>query len=322
MAIPDIESRTVALRVSSDDFPDNYSVSSYSSGSDSWLMEDLFDNSPGFPSHNISHSSCGSSNSRLDYEEHLWRSWDADQDTFCADPLLAPIQVREQGQTRTARKLPSQIQHERTETSKLQHLKRAPATRSPRRKSRIQAYSPSTAVRTNYLPYISSEPEAVDDRQDYHMKCHSWPTPAGPLVRPQRSRANTTPAPTCILKFSRPSNLSTCTALNQNNGPPIADISILRSQPPTPTFLQFPYVPERDLMDLMVETSAFSDDEDDEPPTLKSAIKYTKSVLNLHRAAANSESEKLPVEKAKRKPRMTLRRAMSSFLSKKKGATL
>ncbi|KAL2065746.1 hypothetical protein VTL71DRAFT_3416 [Oculimacula yallundae] len=325
MAVQEVAYRSASCQVSSDGFSDHYSVSSYSSESDSWLMEDMFEDSQGSTSCNTIHTSYDSSISQLDDHEHIYRWWDANKENVSPDPLFYPvtskaIQVREQGQLGTTRKLPSQIQYESTETCKTQHLKRASATRSPRRKGHSRADPSATIVKPAYSAFPPNSQESTNDKQDYHMKCHSWPAPTGPRSRPQRSRANTTPNLTAIHKTSRPSNLSTCTILDHSSKSSLRDYYTPASVISNPTSPHMPYYPERNLMVLMAEeTSAFSDDEDnDESLTLKSAM---KSVLNLGRAT-NVESEKFPVEKAKLKPKRSFLRAMSSLLHLKKGATV
>ncbi|KAG4437084.1 hypothetical protein IFR05_007418 [Cadophora sp. M221] len=289
----------------------------------------MFDQSHSNKSYDHTHSSYGSYISQLEDEEHIWHLWDESKDMISPEPLLYPvasnpIQVREQGQLGTTRKLPSQIQLDTTKSQKTNQLKRRSATRSPRRITRTRVHPPSPVTKTIYSPFPPGVPAVTDLHQDYHMKCHSWPIQAEPQVRPRRLRANTTPAPTVpsIRKVSRPSNLSTCTILNQSNESSPADIVLPLFMSSAPVSHQFPPFPERDLMDFMVETSAFSDDEDDEDasPAFVVAI---KSVLNLGRGISNVEGEKLPVEKTKKKaPRRTLRGALNALLKKKKGATL
>ncbi|KAH9208744.1 hypothetical protein DL95DRAFT_467462 [Leptodontidium sp. 2 PMI_412] len=330
IAIQDIERRTVGCQVSSGDFPDSCSMSSDSSeDSDNWLMEDMFEQSQSNTSYDKTHSSYGSHISQLEDEEDIWRLWDGSKDTPSPEPLLYPvtsdpIQVREQGQLGTTRKLPSQIQFDTTESPKTNQLKRCSATRSPRRITRARVHPPSPVAKTSYSPFPPGTTKVANLHQDYHMNYHSWPVPNEPQARPQRLRANTTPTPAVpsIRKVSRSSNLSTCKILNQSHVSSPADITLPLFMSSAPTSPQFTPFPERDLMDLMVETSAFSDDEDDEDnaPVFVVAM---KSVLNLGRGSSKVEGEKLPVEKAKKKdPRRTLRGALKSFLKKKKGATL
>lgn len=294
-------------------------------------MEDMFAQSQFIHSIDNSHSSYGSSFSQVEDEENIWRLWDANKDTFAPERLLYPvtsnpISVGEQGQLGTAHKISSQIQSDIIEPRKTNHLKRSSATRSPRRITRTWFDPPSPTAKISYSQFhLPSNATAPKPHQESHMKCHSWPAPTEPRVRPQRSLANSTAVPTVpsTRQVSRPSNLSTYTTLDQNYESSPADISMsiaMRSASISP---RFPPLPERDLMDMMVEISAFSDDDDDDEDEVPAFVIAMKSVLNLGRGTPEGEGEKLAVDKAKRTaPRRTLRRTLSSLLKIKKGATL
>ncbi|KAH7333372.1 hypothetical protein BKA65DRAFT_507655 [Rhexocercosporidium sp. MPI-PUGE-AT-0058] len=328
-AMAKVESRTIACQESSPDFADGCSISCSSEDSDSWLMEDMFEQSHRNTSTNNSHSSYGSYISQLEDEEYIWGLWDTRKDMVSPEPLhhpntSKPAQVREQGDLGAAQKLPSQMRFDTTKSRKTTQLKRHSATRSPHRIARTRLDPPSPAGRKAYSPFPPRTPPVPDLHQDYHMKYHSWPVPTKPEVRPQRLRANTTPTPTVqsVRKVNRPSNLSTCVTLEQNDGTISTDNSVPLSMCSAPTSPQFPPLPGRDLLDLMVETSAFSDDEDDENH-VPAFVLAMKSVLKIGRGDANVEGEKLSVVETKKiASKKTLRGALGSLLKLKKGATL
>ena len=68
-------------------------------------------------------------------------------------------------------------------------------------------------------------------------------------------------------------------------------------------------------MDMMVETSAFSDDEDDENEDGPGFVGAMKSVLNLGRSTSNTELDKLSFEKGSGK---VARRNLSDTLNQLK----
>ncbi|PVH74042.1 hypothetical protein DL98DRAFT_519527 [Cadophora sp. DSE1049] len=327
MAKRDVEIRTVACQVSSEDFQDHGSLSSYTSGdTDSCVMEDMFESFQFDPSYNNNHSSYGSSISQLDDEEQIWRLWDANEDKVSPQPLLYPvisdpIQVREQGQLGTSRRLPSQIQSDARESRKGHHLQRSSATRSPRHITRTRVDPSPPVAKTVYSAFPPDIPTIPKLQQNCHLKCHSLPIPTERRVRPQRSRANTTPAPSVpsLHQGSHRSNLNTTAEPNHKVQTSSAWPLSMHSAPTSPGY---PPLPGRDLMDIMVETSAFSDDEDDEDESPRFVVAM-KSVLNLGRSTSSTEIEKPHVEKARRNvPRRNLSDTLNSWFKKKKRATL
>lgn len=327
MSKQDVDFRTVPGQVSSEDFLDHGSLSSYTSEeSDSWVMEDMFESSHFDRSFNSNHSSYGSSLSQLDDEEQIWRLWDANEDKVSPKTLLYPvisnpIQVQEQGQVGTTRTLPSQIQSDARQSRKGHQLQRSSATRSPRHVTRARVDPSTPGAKTVYSAFPPDIPAMPKLQQDGHIKCHSLPTPDEPRVRPQRSRANTTPAPSVpsLHQGSLRSNQNTNPAPNHKVQTASAWPLCIQSAPTSPGY---PPLPERDLMDLMVETSAFSDDEDDEDEG-PGFVVAMKTVLNLGKSNSHTELEKLPIDKAGRKvPRRNLGDTLNSWFKKKKRVTL
>ncbi|KAK0111259.1 hypothetical protein ONS95_001631 [Cadophora gregata] len=327
-----VDSRSDGFQASSEDFPDHCSLSLYSSGeSDSWVMEDMFESSQFNPSYNRNHSSFGSSLSQLEDEEQIWRMWDANEDSVSSEPLLCvsePVKVRDQEQHGTTRKLPSQIQSDILQSRKVHQLQRSSATRSPRRTTRARVDPTSPVAKTTYSAFPPETQSVPKVQRGYHGKCASFPAPTEPRMRPQRSRANTTPAP-CPPSlhqdiFTSDLNSSATSSHKSQDSSTYLEMPLfMHSAPVSP---QYPPPPERDLMDLMVETSRFSDDEDDEDEDQEDGPGFVvamKSVLNLRRSNSSTDIEKLAVEKARVKPsRRNLSDTLNSWFKKKNRATL
>ncbi|KAK2629717.1 hypothetical protein QTJ16_000537 [Diplocarpon rosae] len=285
-------SRDVACQVSSEELWSRYSVSTAASDDD-WLMEDIFgpDESRALAT---SPSSDGSSASPLDDEEQLWRRYESVSPFYQNTPT--PIQAREQAHYRISRRSPAPPQL--LDAARVTQLARSQTIRSPRRPKLAEApWSPSPTPTPTPTPLPASQATTPESEPEAHTRYHSWPLPDVPLQpKPRlRARANTAPA-------TRPT-------------PPLDHY--LCSEPSSPLF-----APAPSLMDLgTVETSAFSDDEDDDgAPRLCHRV---KTVLQLGKTSAPVAGEKLPVARAQRaKPRRSWGGVWHSLLKGKKGATL
>ncbi|KAI6711022.1 hypothetical protein JHW43_006451 [Diplocarpon mali] len=325
--------REAACQLSSEELWSRYSVSTGTSDDD-WLMEDILGPDESNPLGN-SHSSCGSSVSQLDDEERIWRRYDAPQNHRTISPFYqptsTPVQAREQGHYSDSRKLPCRDPDELLDPEHLPPLTRCQAVRSPRRKHRAGPLSPPPSSHANnYHALPPHPPSTAESGTEYYIKYHSWPLPDAPLQPTPRlrARANTSPDPAAPSgrPASRPTRLGTCTTFAPDSRPgaaaPVTPPPSACSAPSSPSSPLFAPVPS--LMDLMaVETSAFSDDEDDDDvPRLCHRM---KTALQLGKASASLAvaGEKLPVEKAKRtKPRRSWSGVLNSLLKGKKGATL
>jgi len=327
MAEHEVDHGTIDFQVPPEDFQDLCSSSSLrSSGeSDSWVMEDMFEPSQFSPTYTNNHSSFDSSLSQLEDEEQIWRMWDTNEDFVSPKPLLYPnisdpVKVRDHGQLGTTRKLPSQIQSG-IQSRKASQLSRSSATRSPRRFAGAPIVPTSPVAKTFYSAFPSDTQAVPKLHQRYHEKCDSLPAPSEPRLRPQRSRAMTTPAPSgpSIGQATLPSSRNAPAATNVESQSS-SECLFMRSAPVSP---QYPHFHERDLMDMMVETSAFSDDEDDENEDGPGFVGAMKSVLNLGRSTSNTELDKLSFEKGSGKvARRNLSDTLNSWFKKKKRVTL
>lgn len=313
---------TVACQVSFNEIPTRLSLLSNSSDeSDFWMTDNLLADYEDDTFLGNSHSSYSSSNTQLEDEEKIWCLYDDLKDI--ASP--ASSQEASPGDNHDVVNQGVALTNSTSiEIAKKVHLKRASATRSSRRNKR-----PKTPVSpTAYSAFPACTPTPDAPSQEYHMRYHSWPLPSEAPTehrdKPQgRTRANTTSAVPTIRKVSRPSKLSMDTthdihtSTSQISMPACTDVT-----PPSPLLMSSP---DRDLMAMMADISAFSDDEDDEEPGDKSTIVLAvKSVLSLGMFGAGSENERFSVQQVRMKSQKRTRSGAlrAWFSGKNKGATL
>jgi hypothetical protein len=175
-------------------------------------------------------------------------------------------------------------------------------------------YTPEAAVnslpRTTYSPFPTtpltnvdhnSQPAYLHPTEPTHTQHKSWPVRVESKMNqaPLRSRAHTTPSQ---FKVKHPSNLSTCTTLDNKS-------STLTSSSSTHLYmLSAPVSPQfgPPLMDMMKSAWDYDDDDEDSQGKSQRFVEWV---------------EKLHIRKPRRKGG-SLSKALKGVFGKKKGATL
>jgi hypothetical protein len=162
-------------------------------------------------------------------------------------------------------------------------------------------YSPfPTTPLTNFEH--SSQPAYLHPTEPTHAQHKSWPVRVESKMNqaPLRPRADTSPSQ---LKVKHPSNLSTCTTLDNESSSTTSSSSTnlyMRSAPVSPQFAP-------PLMDMMKSAWDYDDDDDEDDPGKPQ--RFVEWVEKLH---IRSRSTK----------KRSLSKALKGVFGKKKGATL